>query len=57
MSSIEPICVSINEAARLLGVSRSSVYRLIGDGVLPTRKVRSRTLIWVECLRRLDGEA
>lgn len=55
MSHIEPICVSVNEAARLLSVSRSSIYRMIREQVLPVRKVRSRTLIEVTRLRGLNG--
>ncbi|MGN6620834.1 MAG: helix-turn-helix domain-containing protein [Sphingomonas sp.] len=51
----EPLLISINEAARLLGVSRSSIYRLIREETLPVRKVRSRTLIEVERLRGLSG--
>jgi len=58
MSNIEPIYVSINEAARLLGVSRSTIYRMIGDQVLPARKMRSSTRIELKRLRGLsDGEA
>jgi excisionase family DNA binding protein len=35
----------IAEAARFLGVSRSLVYRLINDGVLPTVRIgRSRRI-------------
>jgi excisionase family DNA binding protein len=55
MSHIEPICVSINDAGRLLSVSRSSIYRLIREGALPVRKVRGRTLIEVKRLRGLNG--
>lgn len=55
MLPIEPICVSVNDAGRLLSVSRSSIYRLIREGALPVKKVRGRTLIEVKRLRSLNG--
>lgn len=50
-----PLLVSINEAARLLGVSRSTIYRLAQEGELPVCKVRSRTLIEIKRLHGLNG--
>ncbi|MEG8058039.1 helix-turn-helix domain-containing protein [Sphingomonas sp. 22L2VL55-3] len=55
MLPIEPICVSVNEAARLLSVSRSSIYRMIRCKELAARKIRSRTVIEVTRLRGLNG--
>ncbi len=37
--------LSVMEAARSIGVSRPTIYRLIGRGELPTFKLGSRTLI------------
>jgi excisionase family DNA binding protein len=37
--------LSVNEAAQALGISRPTIYRLIGRGELPMFKLGSRTLI------------
>ena len=37
--------LSIAEAQRVLGVGRTTIYRLIGEGQLPAVKVGRRTLI------------
>lgn len=37
--------ISIVEAARILGISRSTLYILIKQGRLPTRKLGKRSLI------------
>lgn len=43
------LAYTVEEAARIVGVSRSLLYEEIRDGRLPVRKLRSRTLV-----RRLD---
>ena len=48
---LEPLSVSTAEAARLLGVSRPTIYELIQNGGLPWFKVGTRTLIPVAGLR------
>jgi excisionase family DNA binding protein len=40
-----PLAVNILRAARLLGVGRSTIYRLIKQGRLPIVKIGKRTLI------------
>lgn len=42
-----PICVSVAEAAQLLGVGRTTLLGIIGAGDLPTRKVGRRRLVLV----------
>lgn len=42
---MEPVSVSINDAAKALGLGPTSVYALIGDGRLEAFKVGRRTLI------------
>ncbi len=49
---IEPLAVSTAEAARLLGVSRPTVYQLINRADFPAFKVGARTLISVAGLER-----
>lgn len=52
LSTIEPVSVSVEDAAHLLGVSAPTVYQLIQRGGLPAFKAGSRTLIGVAALRR-----
>jgi len=49
----EPLLVTKREAARLLGVSESTIDNLIRSEQLPTRQVRSRRLIEYAALREL----
>lgn len=51
-SIIEPLAVSAAEAARLLGISRPTIYRYIHQEGFPAFRLGSRTLISVEGLRR-----
>lgn len=52
------ITVSINDAARALGLGRTSVYVLINEGRLEARKLGRRTLVTTESIRALvDGAA
>jgi excisionase family DNA binding protein len=51
-ASIPPVLLSIGEAARLLGIGRSTLYGLLNDGDLSGLKIGARTLI-----RRSDLEA
>ena len=48
---IEPLSVSTSEAARLLGVSRPTIYELMQNGGLPWFKVGKRTLLPVAGLK------
>lgn len=48
----EPFAVSTTEAARLLGVSRPTIYQLINRTDFPAFKVGTRTLISVAGLER-----
>lgn len=47
---------SISEAARALGLGRTSIYALINEGRLETIKIGRRRLVKVESIRLLlDG--
>jgi excisionase family DNA binding protein len=47
---IEPILVSVDDAAQMIGRSRPFIYTCIGDGTLKAVKSNGRTLIVVESL-------
>lgn len=51
--TIEPIAVSVNSAARALGIGRSSIYGLLKDGKLDAIKIGRRTLLTTESIRKL----
>ena len=51
MDHLEPLAVSAPEAARLLGVSKPTVYQLMNRADFPAFKIGTRTLISVEGLR------
>jgi DNA binding domain, excisionase family len=50
-----PICVTVPEACRLLGVSRSTVWSLIGSGRIRVARVGRRTLPLYRSLEALAG--
>ncbi len=50
---MEPIAISITDAARVLGLGRTSIYALIKEGRLETVKLGSRHLVKAESIRRL----
>ena len=52
-----PIAMSPRDAANSLGVSRSTLYRLIESGQLRTVKIGRRTLIPFTCLLALLGQS
>lgn len=51
VDKLEPLAVSAAEAARLLGVSRPTIYQYIGQAGFPSFKLGNRTLVSVEGLR------
>jgi hypothetical protein len=50
-SVAEPLTVTIPEAVRLSGLSRSELYRRLSDGQVRAVKAGSRTLIVMDSLR------
>jgi len=50
---IDKISVTINEATKLTGISRTLLYRLFNEGKLTPRKLGNRTLILVDDLDSL----
>lgn len=50
---MEPIATSVNGAAKVLGIGRTTVYQLINSGRLETLKLGRRTLIKTASIRAL----
>lgn len=48
---MEPLAISATEAARILGVSRPTVYQLFHKDGFPAFKIGNRTLVSVDGLR------
>lgn len=52
------ISVTVDETVAASGLSRSTIYELIGDGTLESRRVGGRRLVLVRSLRKLiEGDA
>jgi excisionase family DNA binding protein len=56
VQQIEPLAVNINEACRLLGIGRTSLYALVKEGRLELRRIGS-SVITLRSIRRLVDEA
>jgi len=52
-TQMEPLAVSINSAAKALGIGRSSIYSLIKEGRLEAIKIGRRTLLTTTSIKRL----
>jgi excisionase family DNA binding protein len=50
---MEALAISINDAARVLGLGRTSIYAMIADGRLEAFKLGRRTLVKADSIRRL----
>jgi excisionase family DNA binding protein len=50
---MDVLVISVNEAARVLGVGRTSLYDMIRDGRIETLKLGRRTLIKTASIRSL----
>ena len=50
---METIAAPINDAARALGIGRTSIYALIKEGKLQTVKIGRRTLVKADSIRAL----
>ena len=51
--SVEPICVKVNDAARMIGVGRTKLYELIADGEVETVKLGKSSRVITASLHRL----
>ena len=50
---MEPIAISVNGAAKALGVGRSSIYGLLKSGRLDAIKIGRRTLLTTASINHL----
>jgi excisionase family DNA binding protein len=50
---MEALAISINDAAKALGLGRTSIYVMIADGRLEAFKLGRRRLVAAESIRRL----
>ena len=48
-----PLLIAVPKAAKLLGISRTSAYRLAASGELPTRRLGGRVYVLTAALRSL----
>lgn len=46
----DPICVRVNDAARMIGVGRTKLYELIAAGKIETVKLGKSARITTACL-------
>ena len=53
----QPLSYTINGACNAIGIGRTKLYFLIGQGLIDTIRIGGRTLIPASSLRRLIGEA
>jgi len=52
-SPARSITVTVEQAAELLGISRTTAYACVRDGVIPSVRLRRRILIPTQALDRL----
>ncbi len=57
MTEIKRQTVSIKEAAAILGLGRSSIYKLINTGKINPVRIGRRVLIRIEDLKKLIEQA
>jgi excisionase family DNA binding protein len=51
IAALPPLSVSVEEAARMIGCSRTGIYELMAKGELPTFKMGKRRLVQVQELK------
>jgi excisionase family DNA binding protein len=54
---VEPICVKVNEAARMIGVGRTKLYELIASGEIEAIKLGKSTRITTASLNETGHAA
>ncbi len=54
---MEVVSTPIKDAARSIGIGRTTIYKLIAQGKLETFKIGRRTLVTTESIRALVDQA
>lgn len=54
---MEPITVTTAEAARSIGIGKTKLFALIGEGRLKTIRLGGKVLVTVESIRQLVEDA
>lgn len=54
---MQPLAISINSAAQVLGVGRSTIYGLLHSGRLEAIKIGRRTLVTTGSITRLAASS
>jgi excisionase family DNA binding protein len=54
---IEPLVLGVKDAASFIGLSKSRLYELIGDGTIEARKLGARTVIPTASLKQFVASA
>jgi len=54
-SDIQPLTVTVEQAARLLGIGRSTAYELVHTGDIPSLRLGRRIVVPVHGLQALIG--
>lgn len=57
MNNAQKFAYTISEAAAAIGISRSNLYKMIGEGKLDRRKLGGRVVVTAASLQRLVEEA
>lgn len=60
---MEPVAYSVSDVLKLIGISRTKFYALVGTGEIKVRKVGNRTIIlardldaWLESLPTIGSK-
>lgn len=56
-NNVHPLAHRVEDACRMIGVGRTSLYRLISQGKLRTIRIAGRTLVSHREVERLIAEA
>ena len=52
---MKPLCCSVSDAAKSIGVCRATIYNWMREGRIETSRVGGRRLVRIESVKRLVG--
>ena len=50
------VCLKVPEAAEMLGISRNHAYQMVGEGILPAKRLGKRIIIPRAALEKMLEE-